>query len=178
MSRSRRPTLALAALLLPAVLVACGGSIPGFGGSPPAPVSETPADPDLTPVPNGSDAAGGSAPPAAAVSQTDTDWGRIWDALPAAFPRFPGSVPTETGEFGPVSAEFAVPDETGPVTAWLQATLEGAGYSTEALSGPLEDGSRVIDSVADGGCRIQTVVLPLGGTTHVVVRFGAACPFE
>jgi len=177
MSRSRRPTLALATLVLPAVLVACGGSTSAPGGSQPPGMEES-SGAALTPVPNGSDAAGGSTPPAAAVSQTDTDWGRLWDALPAAFPRFPGSVPTETGEFGPVSAEFAVPDEVGPVTAWLQASLEGAGYSTEALSGPLEDGSRVIDSVADGGCRIETVVLPLGGTTHVAVRFGAACPFD
>ena len=178
MSRSRRPSLVLAALILPVALIACGGSTSAPGGSQPAPGTIAPSDPALTPVPNGSDAVDGSTPPAAAVSQTDTEWGRIWDALPAAFPRFPGSVPTETGEFGPVSAEFAVPDEVGPVTAWLQASLEGAGYSTEALSGPLENGSRVIDSVVDGGCRIETVILPLGGTTHVAVRFGAACPFE
>jgi hypothetical protein len=46
------------------------------------------------------------------------------------------------------------------------------------LSGPLEDGSRVIDSVGDDGCRVETVISPLSGTTHVTVRFGAACPFE
>jgi hypothetical protein len=111
------------------------------------------------------------------VGQTDTEWGRIWDALPAGFPVYPGSIPTET-RAGPVSAEFAVPAGPDTITTWLQASLEGAGYSTEALSGPLEDGSRVIESVADGGCRVETIVTPLSGTTHVTVRFGAACPFD
>jgi len=77
-----------------------------------------------------------------------------------------------------VSAEFAVPEGPEVVAAWLQAALEGAGYSTEALSGPLEDGSRVIDSLGDDGCRAQTVIAPMSGTTHVAVRFGADCPFE
>ncbi|HEU0236877.1 MAG TPA: hypothetical protein VFR14_10610 [Candidatus Limnocylindrales bacterium] len=166
MSRSRRPPLVRAALALSltaVALVACGE-----------------ATPVVTPSPSASAPATATAPAAspAIVSQTDTDWGRIWDALPAAFPRYPGSVVTETGEFEAVSAEFAVPEDPGIVTAWLQAGLEGAGYSTEALSGPLEDGSRVIDSVADGGCRIETVIRSLGEVTHVAVRFGAACPFE
>jgi hypothetical protein len=159
MSRSHRPPLVLAALTLSLTtlaLVACGEATPAVTESPSAPATAT----------------------AAIVSQTDTDWGRIWDALPTAFPRYPGSVATETGEFEAVSAEFAVPEGPEIVTAWLQAGLEGAGYSTEALSGPLEDGSRVIDSVADGGCRIETVIRSLGGVTHVAVRFGAACPFE
>ena len=143
--------------------------------STPPNASASPAD--LTPVPT-APGDGPSASPSATVSQTDTDWGRIWDALPDGFPRYPGSVATETGQAGPVSAEFAVPADGETVTTWLQASLEGAGYSTEALSGPLEDGSRVIDSVADGGCLVQTIVTPLSGTTHVTVRFGANCPFE
>jgi len=164
MSRSRRPPLVRAALVLSLTtlaLVACGEATPAVTASPFA--SATATAPSATP---------------AIVSQTDTDWGRIWDALPAGFPRYPGSVPTETGEFEVVSAELAVPEGPAIVTAWLQAGLEGAGYSTEALSGPLEDGSQVIASVADGGCRIETVIRSLGGLTHVAVRFGAACPFE
>lgn len=169
MSRSRRPPLVRAAVVLSLTtlaLVACGEATPVVTASPPVPATAT------------APAAGPATATPAIVSQTDTDWGRIWDALPAAFPRYPGSVATETGEFEVVSAEFAVPEDPGIVTAWLQAGLEGAGYSTEALSGPLEDGSRVIDSVADGGCRIETVIGSLGGVTHVAVRFGAACPFE
>jgi hypothetical protein len=149
------------------VLVACGDARP--------PGSATPTAAGPTPVPT---VPGESASPSGPVSQTDTDWGRIWDALPAGFPVYPGSIPTETGLLGPASAEFAVGADPDSITTWLQASLEGAGYSTEALSGPLEDGSRVIESIADGGCRIETVVTPLSGTTHVTVRFGAACPFD
>ena len=173
MSRSRRASLPFA-VVVSVVLVACGGPVspPPDSSAPTRAASQTPTSP--TPVPTAS--GGASASPSAAVSQTDTEWGRIWDALPDNFPRYPGSTPTETGA-GPASAQFAVPAGRDEVTTWLQAGLEGAGYSTEALSGPLEDGSRVIDSIADGGCRVQTVIAPLGGTTHVTVRFGAACPF-
>ena len=54
--------------------------------------------------------------------------------------------------------------------------MEGATYSTESLSGPLEDGSFVLDSVGDGDCRIQTTIAPQGGLILVTVRYGAACP--
>ena len=111
------------------------------------------------------------------VTQTDTDWGRIWDAIPAGFPVYPGAVETEVDE--PVSAAFTAPG-TGPdeIATSLQQQLELATYSTEALSGPLEDGSFVIDSVGDAGCRIETTVRPAGELTTITVRYGADCPFE
>jgi hypothetical protein len=152
-------------LVVSVALAACGDA--------PPPGSATPSPVGPTPVPT---APGESPSPSTPVGQTETEWGRIWDALPDAFPRYPGSIPTET-RAGPVSAEFAVGADAVSITTWLQASLESAGYSTEALSGPLEDGSRVIESIADGGCRVETVVTPLSGTTHVTVRFGAACPF-
>jgi hypothetical protein len=78
-----------------------------------------------------------------------------------------------------VSATFSVPGtDAATVAQWLQAELEVATYSTEALSGPLEDGSFVLDSVGEGECRIETTVAPAGDLTLVRVRYGAACPFE
>jgi hypothetical protein len=114
------------------------------------------------------------------VTQSDTAWGRIWDAVPEGFPVYPGAVESDEPSGGePVSATFSVsgaaPDE---IATALQSQLELATYSTEALSGPLEDGGFVIDSVGDAGCRIETTVTPAGGLTLIAVRFGADCPFE
>ena len=58
----------------------------------------------------------------------------------------------------------------------MQGALENATFSTESLSGPLEDGSFVLESVGEGECRIQVIVEPMGGLTFVIVRYGAACP--
>ena len=114
------------------------------------------------------------------VTQTDTAWGRIWDALPEGFPVYPGAVESEEAGGGePVSATFSVAEASADeIATALQSQLELATYSTEALSGPLEDGGFVIDSVGDAGCRIETTVTPAGGLTLITVRYGADCPFE
>jgi hypothetical protein len=113
------------------------------------------------------------------VTQTDTAWGRIWDALPASFPVYPGAVESDgPGGGEPVSATFSIDAAPEEIAIALQSQLELATYSTEALSGPLEDGGFVIDSVGDAGCRVETTVTPAGGLTFIAVRFGADCPFE
>jgi hypothetical protein len=114
-----------------------------------------------------------------AVTQTDTEWGRIWDAVPAGFPIYPGAVESEEASGAPVSAWFSVGETaTDKIVTWLQQQLELATYSTVALSGPLEDGAFVIDSVGEAGCQLETTVKPAGGRTLIAVRYGAACPFE
>jgi hypothetical protein len=63
-------------------------------------------------------------------------------------------------------------------TAAVKAGLDTAGYSTDQ-SGPLEDGSFVLDSTGtSSGCLVQTTLTPLSGTTLMTVLYGAACPFE
>jgi hypothetical protein len=64
------------------------------------------------------------------------------------------------------------------ITAWLQAGMETATFSTQDLSGPLEDGSFTLESVGDAGCRIQTTIAPLGSLTFVTVLYGADCPIR
>jgi hypothetical protein len=148
-------------------LAACSSTNPT---APPAPSAA------LTAAPSG----GASAPAESAVdgSQTDTEWGRIWDDVPAGFPTYPGSTIADDTGPDPASATYAVAGRGDPaeIASWMQAALETATFSTEALSGPLEDGSFVLDSVGDGDCRIQVVVAPMGGLTFVTVRYGAACP--
>jgi hypothetical protein len=60
----------------------------------------------------------------------------------------------------------------------MKAALDAAGYRTDQ-SGPLEDGTFVLDSTGtSSGCRVQTTLTPLSGTTLMTVMYGAGCPFE
>jgi hypothetical protein len=133
--------------------------------------------PSLTPVPGGST---GASSPSASVSQTDTqtEVGRIWDALPKSFPRIAGAVPIETGS-GPTSGTFAVGTDLASAVAMIRAGLTGLGYNVDVGS-PLEDGTVVLD--AGGGdepdCRIEVRFTPLSGTITMAVLYGAACPFS
>lgn len=109
--------------------------------------------------------------------QTETVYGRIWDALPDDFPTPPGARPAAIGE-GPASAILDVPGDATEIVTTLQSLLEQRGLRTVGLSGPLEDGSVVIESAGEGGCWVRSSVGPLGGTTIVTVWYGAACPFR
>jgi hypothetical protein len=133
----------------------------------------------LTPKPSGAEPSGAGPSPTAtpATSQTDTAWGRIWDALPAGFPRFPGSTPADDAAGDPVTARYVVEGgDAREIASWFQARLETATFSTESLSGPLEDGSYVLDAVGNGACRLQVTIGPLGSMTFVTIRYGVACP--
>lgn len=166
-----RPTLVIA--LLAVMVVACGPSSSGASSpattSAPAtgPATETPSPPSPSTPPTNAPAAG----------QTDTEWGRIWDAVPDGFPVFPGAVPADDAGSEPVSARFAVQGgDPKAIAEWLQDALERATFSTLGLNGPGEDGGFVIDSTGHGECRIQTSITPLGGETFVSIRYGADCP--
>lgn len=133
--------------------------------APPASVSSSSAGPLVAP---------GSP---ATVDQTDTEWGRIWDAVPAAFPVYPGAVPSDEAQAGPASATYTIAaEEARAVAGWMQAELERSAYRTEALNGPMEDGGFILESTGDAGCRIQIATTPRGGMTIVTVRYGASCP--
>jgi hypothetical protein len=163
--------ICLAALVIVA-LAGCGG---GDDASAPAATTDV-GQPGGSITPS----AGNEAPSptqAGRPGQTDTDWGRIWDTLPPGFPRYPGSTPADDATADPVSAADAVAaGAADEIASWFQTQLELATYSTEGLSGPLEDGSYVLDSVGDAGCRIQTTVAPMGGLILVTIRYGADCP--
>jgi hypothetical protein len=173
----RFSSTAVGAALLLAVSLAIAACSPAQPTSTPG---SSPADatssPELTPVPGGS-----TAPSPGLVSpatQSDTAWGRIWDALPPAFPLPPDAVPTETRE-GPASASLAVGAAPQTTVSFMQSALTAAGFSIESVEGPSEDGSYTLNAVGqDPACLAQVRVVPLSGTTNVVVLYGAACPFE
>jgi len=111
------------------------------------------------------------------TEQTDTEWGQIWDGLPAAFPVYPGATPADDAASEVVSATFALEGtDARTVAGWMQIELERAMYATESLNGPLEDGSFVLELTGTLDCRIQVAIAPLGSLTTVSVRYGAACP--
>ena len=159
-------------------LVACGlsGSA-GSGGSTAqatAPGAPGKASASLQDQPS-TDAEPGAS---GSITQTDTEWGRIWDALPAGFPRYPGATPADDAAATPASARYEVSgSDPEAIAAWLKAGMETARFHTD-LSGPLEDGSLTLDSVGDAGCRIQTTIAPLGGMTFVTVLYGSDCPIR
>jgi hypothetical protein len=165
---SSRPVVLVAILAVIAMFAGCGPTPRTSGAPSSAPPGSAGASTD----------ASAPAPSAAVGTQTDTAWGRIWDNVPPGFPRYPGSSVADDTSPEPVSATYAVAGGGDPaqIASWMQAALETAAFSTEALSGPLEDGSFVLDSVGDGGCRIRVEIKPMGGLTFVTVRYGAACP--
>jgi hypothetical protein len=176
MRPSPRASLTAARLLaagLALAVAACGGS-----GTPTPPTTPTlaPTAPAPTDVPGSGD----RTPTPTPGLLPGEAWGAAWDALPPGFPVPVGAKPADPGDpsDGPVSGAFVVDGPRDDVVKAIQNGLTAAGYSTEAPSGPLEDGSVVIDSVGpDPACRVQTRVRPLGGTTMITVLFGAACPW-
>jgi hypothetical protein len=61
----------------------------------------------------------------------------------------------------------------------MQTALAGAGFATESLEGPSEDGSYTLNVIGeDPDCAVQVRARPLSGTTNLVVMYGAACPWQ
>lgn len=153
-------------------IAACGPVVPSPPGPASAPAESVEPSASIEPS-----APASNATAAAQAGQTDTDWGRIWDGLPRAFPVYPGATPADDAATELVSAAFALAGaEARTVVAWMQAELGRASYTTESLNGPLEDGSFILESTGGGDCRVQVAVGPMGGLTTVSVRYGAACP--
>ncbi|HVA87858.1 MAG TPA: hypothetical protein VNF73_16250 [Candidatus Saccharimonadales bacterium] len=183
------PRLLVLLAIIAAILGACVGatptvpsasapSSPSAAAATAAPTLATTPAPSSIASPIASTNASPSGPAATPPSQTDTSWGRIWDALPASFPRFPGSEPTVTGS-GAASAVVQLPTDVTNGAKWYRTALEAAGYATDGMNGPLEDGSIVIDSHgAMTGCRVRASVAPLGGRTIATIMFGSNCPFS
>ncbi len=165
----KRSVLALVAIAF--VVAACGST-----------ASSSPAGSAVQPTPS---TAGSSATPpaqngAAAASQTDTEWGRIWDTLPSDFPKIPGAHPAEEAATGPASATLVVQGNVARlVAAALVDLLAQNGLPTAGLGTPLEDGSYTLDATGSApGCKVQATVKPMGGETFVTILYGADCPHD
>jgi hypothetical protein len=159
----------MAALVV--VLIACGS---GTGSSAPvATISNAPPSVAGS-IPNPTAPSSGPK-----TSQTDTDWGRIWDGLPSGFPTYPGATPDEEATGGPASAALVV-EGTGPpdIATFLRTELQKRGYTMVGSTEPLEDGSVVLDMTGSpDGCMLQATMKPTGGLTTVTILYGTDCLF-
>ena len=78
--------------------------------------------------------------------QTETDWGTIWDTLPADFPMFDGAIPSEESATGPASAILVVEGvDAASVATWTASRLRDSGYAIDGDTSALEDGSYVLE---------------------------------
>ena len=73
---------------------------------------------------------------------------------------------SEEAATGPASAVYVVEGgDPAKIATWFQQALETATYSTDSLSGPMEDGGYVLESSGeDPACRLSVTIAPLGGT--------------
>jgi hypothetical protein len=168
--------LAPAWLAIAFVVAACGA---GTASLEPSASSGT-SSATSVPPPASAEQPSDSASLAPQAGQTDTDWGRIWDTLPSGFPTVNGAAPGEETATGPATANLVVDgvDAKG-ITTQLETLLKGAGYTTAALSGPLENGGFVLEmNGAAQGCQLQVTTAPTGSLTTLTILYGAGCPHD
>ena len=172
--RRRRTSRPVFALLIGPVLALAACSSAGTSSPTPPSVSSPAAAASTT-----SSASPGAAGGGSATSQTNTDWGRIWDSLPKDFPAIAGSTPDDAAG-GPASAVLVVQGDVAKTVATsLQTQLGAAGYTTTALGGPLEDGTYTLDMTgASTDCMLQVAATPTGGLTTITILYGAGCAHD
>ena len=162
-----------AATLLIAALAACNpaGNVPTAAIANAAPTASAPPQPTMDIEQPGLTPGAG---------QTDTEWGPIWEDVPAGFPPPPGGQPVEA-DTGPVSAAWTVPAAALPnpreVAQLYVDAFAAAGYGG-GRDGPLEDGSYTTWASNGYGCDILVTALPRGEETLATVLYGAGCPFS
>ncbi len=166
-----RGPIGVATTAVLAILVATACTAGGASPSPtPEPTAELGSPVVGTPA--------GSGAPSEAPGRTTTDWGVIWDAVPASFPLPSGVAPADLPD-GPVSGTYTTSTAASATADAIATGLRAGGYSTVVVSGPTEAGEVTIDAVgSDAGCRIRATVRPLGGLTAIVVLYGSGCPYR
>ena len=170
------PLLPILAIAVAVGLIACGRSVPATPKPSTAALPSAAPSAELTAVPGGPSITtnGASAGP---PTTTETEFGEIFDALPASFPKLPGQEPAETGD-GPVSGSFAVNMGADDAALAMAAALTRLGWTADVTS-PLEDGTVVLDAThAPAGCRTEVRFTPRSGTVIMSVLYGASCPFS
>jgi len=168
------PLITIAAVILAVLFASCRS------GATPAPTATLSPAPSLTPVP-GSPSGPAASPVtgASAGPPTTTDvvgFGRIFDSLPATFPKLKGQVPAN--DSGPSSGRFAaITGDASAAGRTMRDDLTAQGWSVDVGSA-LEDGTIVLDATHDPpGCKAEIRFTPVSGSLMMSVLYGASCPF-
>jgi hypothetical protein len=141
--------------------------------SPDVTATGSPVAPSLTAVP------GASSPSPSGPATTNTDFGKVWDALPPSWPAMPGQ--SASGVASDASASLVVKGQPVALARVLAAALETRGWKVDVGS-PLEDGSVVLDATMQpAGCKAEARFspdAPGSDTDTLLVYYGATCPFS
>jgi hypothetical protein len=173
-ARRRATVGARFGLTMAVALAGAGCAAAGTSPTPTAVPTSVVGSPAVSSVAPSAPSAPTPASPSAGTTQTD--WGEIRDALPAAFPLPPGAEPSDLPD-GPYSGAFTTTTPAAGVATAVEAGLRDAGWTGVTVSGPTEAGEVTIDATgATAGCRARVSVRPLGGLAAIVVLYGAACP--
>jgi hypothetical protein len=170
--RAVDPVVPIVVPILAVLLVACGATATASTSAAPVPSSRS----SPTTVP------GRAASPAVAASirlppTTNTEFGRIFDALPPSFPKLPGEEPADTGA-GPTSGSFAANISVTKARQIIEVSLIAQGW-TVSVGSPLEDGTVVLEATgAKASCKTEVRFTPTSGTVIMSVLYGASCPFS
>jgi hypothetical protein len=166
------PHVLISAVALAVVVAGCGSGAPATS----TPGASAGRSPLVAPsgAPRASLAAGATA---TLPTTTDTEFGKIFDALPSTFPTLTGQEPADPGA-GPTSGSFAVNMTVTNARKLMEVQLIAQGW-TVVVGSPLEDGSVVLE--ATGGkatCKTEVRFTPTSGTVIMSVLYGASCPFS
>ena len=163
--------LPIAAITISIVVAACGATSTTQSAG-----SSTRSASGPTAIPGGaaSQAVGPSLTP---PTTTDTEFGKIYDALPPSFPKLLGQEPAETGS-GPTSGSFVANMSVADARKIIEVSLIAQGWTVEVGS-PLEDGTVVLEATEGKvGCKTEVRFTPRTGAVIMSVQYGASCPFS
>jgi hypothetical protein len=101
-------------------------------------------------------------------------FGKIFDRVPASFPRLPDQTESEIGSAA--SGMFVSNLDPQTASRTIREGLTAQGWSVD-VSTPLEDGTVVL--VATGpqpACKAEVRFTPASGSILISVLYGASCP--
>ena len=99
---------------------------------------------------------------------------------PEQLPGDPGRAAVRGGSDRSCVGDFVIAGDVARLVATALVTqMASAGFPTEGMGTPLEDGRYTLEGTGSTpGCKVQLTIKPMGGETFVTILYGAACPHD